>query len=281
MQHLRGDKMKTYKAECLIKERYQIAESPFYDERQKRLSWVDIPEGKLYTMTEDKRISAVGFKQMIGAAVPMSRTDGFWVAGTDGLYTYESGLIHKLYDLTGEYKPYQRSNDAKLDPEGRLFFGSTVFDGIHPDGGNLYSYENGAVTVRQADTRLANGMAWNKAGNKFYFSDSTEKKVFVYDYDRKTGEISDRKVLCTVSDGVPDGMCIDENDHIWLAIWGGNRLELHDGVTGALLAEIKVPAKQVSSCCFYGNSKRLLITSAAAGLAGEFDGCLFTCEIGT
>ncbi|MCR4717129.1 MAG: SMP-30/gluconolactonase/LRE family protein [Lachnospiraceae bacterium] len=271
--------MKTYEAELFIKGTYQIAESPFYDERFKRLSWVDIVEGKLYSMTEDDKIDSVDFKQMIGAAVPMSDSEGFLVAGTDGLYIYESGVIDKIYDLTSEYKPYQRSNDAKMDPEGRLYFGSTVYDDEHPNQGNLYSYEDGVVTVRQANTRLANGMAWNKAGDKFYFSDSIEKKVFVYDYDRMTGEISNRNVLFTVTEGVPDGMCIDDNDNIWLAVWGGSRLELHDGVVGNELAKINVPAKQVSSCCFYGDSKRLFITTAGVGLDGELDGSLFTCEI--
>ncbi|MCR5654523.1 MAG: SMP-30/gluconolactonase/LRE family protein, partial [Lachnospiraceae bacterium] len=152
-----------------------------------------------------------------------------------------------------------------------------VYDGGAQHGA-LYSYMNGEVTKRQAETKLSNGMAWNKAATKFYFSDSDEKAVFVYDYDRWSGDITNRKVLFEVTDGVPDGMCIDQNDNVWVAIWGGSRLELHDGVSGDKLAKIAVPAKQVTSCCFLEDNK-LFITTASEGVDGELDGCLFTCDL--
>ena len=80
-------------------------------------------------------------------------------------------------------------------------------------------------------------------------------------------------------DGVPDGMCIDEDDNLWLAVWGGNRIEKHDGRTGELLAVVEVDAKQTSSCCFTDDGKKLLITSAGVGLDGESEGRLFVCAV--
>lgn len=270
--------MREYNAKLFMKKKHEIAEAPFYDEALKRLSWVDIIEGKLYIMGENGEVSMHDFGQMIGAAVPVEN-GGFIVAAVDGLYSYKDGLTEKICDLTKVYEPYQRSNDAKMDPEGRLWFGSTVFDGKHEDYGNLFSYEDGKIVCRQAKTRLSNGMAWNKTADKFYFSDSVEKKVFVYDYDRKTGEISNRQVLFEVETGVPDGMTIDEDDNLWVAIWGGSKLEHRDGRTGEKLGQINVPAKQVSSCCFYGSQNKLFITTAGVGLEGELDGSLFVCEL--
>ncbi len=269
--------MKIHRAELFSKKKYQLAESPFYDARYDRISWVDITEGKLYIRESDSPVKTISFGQMIGAAVPLFEDDGYLVAATDGLYVYQNGIKKKIYDLTREYESCQRSNDAKYDPEGRLWFGSIVFEEDTPHHGNLYSYKDGTVLCRQSGTKLSNGMAWNRAADKFYFSDSDEKAVFVYDYDRETGSITGRKELFKVTGGVPDGMCIDKNDNLWVAVWGGSRLELRDGKSGEQLEEIDVPAVQVTSCCFYGSDDRLFITTAGEGLDGEHDGCLFEC----
>ena len=83
-----------------------------------------------------------------------------------------------------------------------------------------------------------------------------------------------------MEDGVPDGMCIDENDNLWVAIWGGNRVEQHSTLNGEKLARIYVPAEHVSSCCFSGEHlDTLTITTAGEGLSGKYDGCLFTCRV--
>jgi sugar lactone lactonase YvrE len=272
--------MKTYHAELFLAEQFNLAESPFYDEKSGRLSWVNITEGEIHILYRDGRRVEAKLGQMIGAAVPLPDRDAFLVAATDGLYLYESGAFRMLQDLKSVYKAYQRSNDAKLDPAGHLVFGSVVFDGKHEMEGNLYRFKNETVEIIWENTKLSNGMAWSKDGKKFFFSDSGERKVFSFDYDAGSGLIANRKVLFEVTEGVPDGMCIDEKDNLYVAIWGGSRIECHNSKTGAEIARIEVPAKQVSSCCFYGSQKKLFITSAREGQDGEFDGCLFTCDLG-
>ena len=127
-------------------------------------------------------------------------------------------------------------------------------------------------------------MAWSRDKTKFYFSDS-KNGVFVYDYDNGTGEIKNRKLLFKAdggSDGqaVSDGMCIDSDDNLGVAVWGGRRVEKHSGKTGEKLAEISVDTDHVTSCCFCGpDLDTLLITSSADGLKGQFDGCLFKCRV--
>ena len=129
-------------------------------------------------------------------------------------------------------------------------------------------------------TKIANGMAWRSDNKVFYFSDSVYHAVFAYDYDLVTGNISGRRELFKIEDGVPDGMCIDTDDNLWVAVWGGNRVEKRSGATGELLAVIEVPAVQTTSCCFGGeNMDTLIITSAAVGQTGEYDGCLFRCRV--
>lgn len=149
----------------------------------------------------------------------------------------------------------------------------------HEPEGNLYIYQDGMVKCQVPDTKISNGMAWSSDKRHFYFSDSEKHAVYVYDYNEADASIGNVRVLFEITDGVPDGMTIDSEDNLWVAIWGGSRVEKRSGVNGELLDVINLPAKQVSSCCFGDEDMQTLyITSAAVGLDGEYDGCLFKCR---
>lgn len=273
--------MTEFEAKVLSDEKYLLAESPFYDARFDRLSWVDILGGKLYQWQGGQR-QCFDFAEPIGAAVPLQNSDGFLVAGKSGLWRFENGQKDLIVDLLHEYEDYQRSNDAKADPMGRVFFGSVSSDDEHEAAGNLYRFDGSKVECVQANTKIANGMAWSSDNTKFFFSDSLEHAVFVYDYDINSGAISGRKVLFNVDGGVPDGMCIDSLDRLWLAVWNGSRVECRNSVSGELEAVVNVPAKRVTSCCFYGKGlDKLFITTSGDGLEGELEGRLFECHVGS
>ncbi len=279
--------MKNYTATLFSKEKYQLGESPFYDSRTKTLSWVDIPEGKLFTLGADGSRHVYSYGQAIGSAVPAKKPGTYLIAGTDGLYLEKADGSSPLLiqDLSEYYESYQRSNDVKADPAGRVFFGSSVDDGIHQASGNLFCLDPLAgrkIEVLQANTKISNGMAWSRDHKKFYFSDTLEYAVFEYDYDITSGKISNRKVLFKVEEGkgLTDGMCIDADDNLWVAFWGGNRIEQRSTKDGSLLATVKVDAKNVTSCCFFGDALDILfITTSGRDQKGKFDGCLFTCKV--
>lgn len=266
------------KAEIWIDEKHELAESPFYDPRFDRTSWVDITKGRLWTADKAGNRSCFELGQPIGAAIPLDRSDGFILAAMDGLYVYENGTASLLCDLTGIYPPFLRSNDAKADPMGRLWFGSSLAGDTPEPQGALYRYDKGDIQCMQPDTRISNGMAWSSDRTVFYFSDSLYHAVFSYAYDIESGTITDRRVLFETDNGIPDGLCIDENDDLWVALWGGRRIEKHCGRTGKKLDEIAVSAENTTSCCFGGDSlDTLIITSSGAGLDGRYDGCIFRC----
>ncbi len=280
--------IKTYYSEVLDTTKYSLGEGPYYDPRFDRLSWVDITGNRLWTMTSDGEKRDFDLGQPIGAAIPLKHSEGFLLAAGDGLYIYENGKARLAKDLKKVYKPYWRSNDAKADPMGRIFFGASVRDDDHEAEGALFAYDaagkagdaDSYVTCVQPDTRIANGMAWSADKKHFFFSDSLEYAVFKYDYDVKTGAISGREPLFDIEGGVPDGMCIDSEDNLWVAVWGGSRIEKRSSKNGKKLAEVLVPAQHTSSCCFGGKDlTTLYITSSGDGLTGDFDGCLFKCEL--
>ncbi len=282
--------MKKYKAEVIIKDKHLLAEAPFYDKRNGMLSYVDIPKGIFYrlderelTSLEDKHalnVKSFDLGQMIGAAVPMTKVGAYLLAATDGLYVIDGEESRKLLDTSSIYKSFQRSNDAKSDPKGRLFFGSSVYTENDPPSGNLFRLDKGNVQIMEKDTKISNGMAWSKDYKKFYFSDSPYNAVFEYDYDINTGNISNKRVLAEFTDGVPDGLCIDSQDNLWVAVWGGRRVEHRSGKTGELLGIIEVDSENVTSCCFYGEAlDKLFITTSGDGQSGENDGCIFSCKV--
>ena len=240
--------MKHYKAVPFSDSRYALAESPFSDSRTGIISYVDITPGRFYRLFPNGETRCFEFGQPVGAAVPAAEPGAYVLAAADG-------------------------------PAGRLFFGSSSMDSAFGDNGDLYRLDPASgIRVVQENTKISNGMAWDRAGRRFFFSDSLEYAVFVYDYDLATGDITNRRVLFPVSDGVPDGMCIDANDDLWLAVWGGRRLEKRSSGTGELLAVVDVDAEHVSSCCFI-DENTLLITSSGDGLSGAHDGKLFTCRV--
>ena len=279
--------MKEYTAKVFSEEKYSLGESPFYDHRTKTISWVDISNGKFYTAGENGKAPVKMFDcgQPLGTALPAEKAGTYVLAATDGLYLYEDGTKRLIKNLSDYYESYQRSNDAKSDPAGRLFFGSSVDDDIHEASGNLFCLDplnNGKIEVRQTNTKISNGMAWSRDHKKFYFSDTLQYAVFEYDYDISTGQISNQKILFKPEEnkGLTDGMCIDSEDNLWVAFWGGSRIEKRSTKDGSLLAVVKVDAKNVTSCCFFGDDlDTLLITTSGNGQTGKYDGCIFTCKV--
>ena len=273
--------MKYLEATALGRERYRLGEGPCYDPVTGMISWVDITANTLWTMHKNGVREPFVFDQPIGAAVPVKGSSGFLLAAKDGLYLYEEGKTRLILDLKETYRDFWRSNDAKADPAGRLWFGASVGDDEHEADGNLYRLSEGQLKIMQAGTKISNGMAWSSDRTRFYFSDTLKYAVFVYDYDLKTGEIRNGRPLCTYEDGngFSDGLCIDCDDNLWIAIWGGNRVEKRSGKTGEKLAEIHVPSRNVTSCCFMGDKMdTLLITTSGDGLEGAGEGCLYTCK---
>lgn len=285
--------MKKYEAKLLIKDRLLLGEGPVYDDRTNKLSFLDIVKGTLYlvdaTKAEDTKdvlgldkdaSASITMNQMVGAALPMAEEGKYLLAATDGLYVTDLEKLELLRSTADIYEPCQRSNDAKSDPAGRLFVGSHVFADDVERHGNLFCFDGKDIRILEPNTIISNGMAWSKDRTKFYFADSRTLSIFVYDYDISTGSISNRKKLCEIENGMPDGFCIDNDDNLWVAIWDGSRVEKRNGITGEVMEIIEVPALHTTSCCFFGsNMDLLLITSSAENLEGKTDGCTFVCKV--
>ena len=113
---------------------------------------------------------------------------------------------------------------------------------------------------------LSNGLAWSADGRTMYYVDTMAKSIDTFDYH--DGKISNRKVRWRVTDdsqGLPDGMCIDKEDGIWVAFWSGGVVRRFDkdfNITDV----IEMPVPMPTSCAFIGpNYDQMIITSAHDG----------------
>lgn len=252
-------------AEVYFPAKFSIAEGPVW--HGDCLWWVDIPSGALHRLAGGINESR-GCGDLLGAAVPTS--NGRWLlARRDGFFflDWKTGALEFISDPRAE-NTETRFNDGKCDPRGRFWAGTMALDGA-PGKGSLYCLDRALPARAHLDgVSVSNGLAWSADQSRFYYVDSVTRRIDLFDYSVESGSISNRRILQTMpmEYGLPDGMSIDDNGNLWVAFWGGSAVRCFDGLTGVELAQITVPATQVTSCCF-GDGNELFITTARCELS--------------
>jgi len=138
--------------------------------------------------------------------------------------------------------------------------------------GELYRLDSGPrLNPVIKNVTVSNGLGWSPDGSRMYYADSPLRRVDVFDYDPATGEAFARRVFADLSgaEGVPDGLTVDADGCVWVAMWGGGALRrlTPDGQPDAVLP---VPVSQPTSCAFGGPGfADLYITSASVGLTED------------
>lgn len=271
--------MKEYQAEILIRGKYLLAEGSAYDPKRNILSWVDIKGCTLYQRNAAGVISETQVGQYLGAALPMENGDYLGVM-TTGLYAIGKKDL-RLLCRPEELCDFQRANDAKADPYGRVWFGTMPLFSAPGMFGDLYCYDGKCCRRVLTGMGVPNGMAWSMDGKTMYFIDTLTKGVDAFDYDFSSGEIANRRRVIAV-EGLPDGMCIDREGMLWVALWGSGCVGRFDPSSGEMLAKVSVPAKNVSSCCFAGeNLEQLVITTSGEKCTDALSGSIFFADVET
>jgi sugar lactone lactonase YvrE len=265
---------------------YVHAEGPFWDAPRNRLLWVDILQGLVLVGVLDERgdvveTDRVPFPHMVGAVAPAD--DGSWiVAGQDGVLVREPGGAISSGPALLPSGSGRRLNDGKPDPQGRYLVGTLPLEGSSTTE-ELYLLDHGTVRVLDADLTLSNGLAWSADGSLFYSVDSERRTVFRRGWG-PDGPVGPRETFVVLEAGYPDGMTIDAEEHLWVAVWGSGELHRYDP-GGRLVDTVTVPAPHTSSVAFAGDGLRtLVITTSVKDLApdqlGRYpdSGRLFTLE---
>jgi sugar lactone lactonase YvrE len=269
--------------------RADVGEAPHWDERTKTLLFVDLTGGAVFRYDQSGvELGSFSVGQETGAAVPR-RGGGLVLAVRDGIaVTTDDGRGLGLTAPVEREIPGNRMNDAKCDPAGRLFAGTTAFD-FSPHSAALYRVEaDWSFEPVIRDVTQSNGIAWSPDSSQMYFIDSATRGIDVFDYDIGTGSIGNRRRLVTIerAHGIPDGMTTDSEGNIWVACFGSAAVRCFSPA-GEQLEEVSFPVTQVTSCAFGGPGLAdLYVTSAAYRLSRDqlkrepHAGATFVCQPG-
>jgi sugar lactone lactonase YvrE/DNA-binding IclR family transcriptional regulator len=258
--------------ECVSESRSLLGEGPMWSPRDGALYWVDILTPSIHRYDSVQGLdSEIKLGSMVSVAIPKA-TGGLLVATTSGLMTFDDEnkrltlLCHPESERSGN-----RYNDGKCDRMGRLWIG-TLDMGTAANRGNLFRVDSdGSWKKMDSGFTVANGLGWSPDNRTMYFTDSIRRVIYAYEFDLRSGEISNRKALITLdpSDGIPDGLTVDEDGCLWVAIWDAWRISRFSP-DGRELMRIKMPVPRPTSCCFGGaNLDTLYVTSASVRLNAE------------
>ncbi len=266
--------VKQHDSKILFQMEMQLGEGAFWDSQHNILYWIDILGSRLYAHSPangTQRNFDMG--QFIGTVVTR-KSGGLVVALEHGFafFNPDTNEITPIVDPESD-QPLNRFNDGKCDPAGR-FWAGTIRKNEGEDGqAALYRLDaDHRAHQMLTDVTISNGIVWSSDHKTMYYIDTMTQRVDAFDYDLQTGAIANRRTAITVAPelGYPDGMSIDNNDNLWIAMWGGHQVCQFDPRKGEHQCSIHVPAKNVTSCAFGGpNLEQLYITTARVGITDQ------------
>ena len=252
--------------ETIHPEQLDCGEGPMWDSDARRLYWTNAVGQAIYSYDRSAEAVTTLTESVQAGSITVHADGGLLLGGGKGFYHWKSdGDIRVVADSCDD-KPVAHINDIIADPSGRVFGGPESYNEEEPyEPGYLYCIDlDGSIRIVEEGLHLSNGMGFSPDGSTFYHIDSIPRIVSAYDYDQQTGSIKNRRALIalTQDDGLPDGMTVDSEGFIWIALWFGGAVVRFDP-DGKRERTIELPVAQPSSVMFGGpDLNELYITSA-------------------
>lgn len=263
------------RAEVLLRRPSTLGEGALWDVEQQRLYWVDILGHKVFCF--DPKTGANNEYDVFDdvGTVVVTKSGELLL----GLHSGLALLNPTTRTLTPIKDPRKstaegRFNDGKCDPLGRFWIG-TYSEGVGQAGkGALYCLETDLSTTRKlGNVTCSNGLCWSADRRTFYYVDTPTYQIAAFDFEPETGALSNRRAVAelTNAEGAPDGMTIDADGQLWVALFDGGKVLRIDPRTGARTYQVLVPGGgSVTSCAFGGDGlDQLFITTARVAHSPE------------
>jgi sugar lactone lactonase YvrE len=271
-------------ADVAVPAQCYLAEGPVWDPDARRLRWVDINPGHVHgfdpVTSVHTRFAAAGAD---GPAVPrpdavpvgavgLTTTGGLVLALVDGFAVgpaqpgASSGYPLTPVDGFQVDKSLIRFNDGKPSPWGDFWAGTMPWQAGGPSCALYRLTPDGEVTELFGGVGLSNGLDWSDDRTRFFYVDSRSGGVDVFATDPETGALGARRRFVTVADGLPDGLTLDADGCLWLAVFGTGEVRRYTP-DGDLDTVIRLPVDQPTSMAFGGDDlATLYITTARENL---------------
>lgn len=275
--------MKTLEADVLVPVSCELGEGPQWDGRNDRLLWLDIPAHVMHA-----REASSGAH----TALPLERRVSCVVLHTDGgLVGAATDEVVRLDDdgtIVGTICPipaagFGGANDGAVDPWGRFWIGTSDRQGGEQGALSVVDPE-GTAQVVKSGVKLSNGVDWSPDGRTAYHVDTMTHRIDAHSLD-ETGAITGTGILTEI-DGMPDGLTVDEEGGVWVALWDRAAVHRYTPV-GDLDTVVEVAGGHITSCAFGADGDTsLYITSAWSGMPDDLRsalpaaGALFVVDVG-
>ena len=274
----------TGEPQAVVRAACQLGEGPLWDAETGRLLWTDIERRAIHWFRPadgadgrwavEHRVSSFGLRPGGGLVVADER--GFArldlpAPGREDEVAPEAPIAsHRIAEVDAD-APTVRMNDGAVDPSGR-FWAGTMDERGRAEGGTLYRLDpDGTVTAMLSDITISNGIDWSPDGRTMYLADTPTGRVDAFDFDPTRGTISARRPFAVIDpeDGSPDGLTVDAEGGVWVALWGGSELRRY-GPDGREDQRHTFPVSQVTKPAFGGGDlDELYVTSARDGLSPD------------
>jgi sugar lactone lactonase YvrE len=244
----------------------RCGEGPLWDDRDRALYWTDITGRCFYRyLRHQDRHERLSDNFEVGG-FSLQQDGGFLVTNSHGIWFWRPGEAATLLATEAEGQECVM-NDCSADPEGRVYSGSFHLDG---NGQSAPSFlfridTDGSVHVADEGISFSNGLAFSPGEEFLYFADSAGRCIYRYDWRRRDGQLSNRRVFARIdrAEGLPDGLAVDADGFVWCAHWFGGCLTRYDP-DGYRERRIEMPASQTSSLTFGGSElDEIYVTTAA------------------
>lgn len=242
----------------------ECGENPLWHAVEKAVYWCDIPAGRIFRfLPKTGNHEQIYHGELVGGFT--IQTDGslllFMARGSVKLL--RGGKLVTVIDEIGSERE-TRFNDVIADPEGRVFCGTMS---TAQRAGRLYRLDPPSkLTLLLEGIGCSNGLGFTPDLKHLYYTDSLARTIYIFDYDQKSGEISNRHVFVQVpeEDGLPDGLTVDSMGYIWSARWDGSSIVRYTP-GGKLDRRILLPAKKITSLVFGGEDLREIYITTGGG----------------
>ena len=255
-------------------------EGAYWDAGRAAWLWVDMLAGRLMITDVGGRTWSHQLADAVAAAARPVDTGEVVVVGERALWLVDPSRATSREVLRLDLADGCRANEAALTPDGGLAVGTMASDATAGAGRVLVVAADGTVREALDGTTVSNGTVYRE--HDVLFVDSLTREIGAYVVDAARWVRSGTPVVIPSDDGYPDGICVDAEGAIWIAIWAGGTVQRWSPA-GVLLDVVHVPVSQPTSVSLGGADRRtLLITTSAHELPpdhGTEAGALFAVRV--